>query len=235
MYIYKNGALSPATEADRAEARQGLGLGPIASMTVAEAQQALGPGQVGPQGPQGPAGETGPQGPAGPAGAMGPQGPAGADGADGADGATGPQGPAGPAGATGPQGPAGPQGATGATGPQGPAGPTTAGAIVTALTGAPELPAVQALVSGGVTAVTASRTLTAADDVGRLHCTAGITLTVPSGLGAKFGCAIWGTVTIAAGAGVTLTDWRVSGAANPVSAIEPTPIANAYLLIGSKP
>lgn len=145
MYIYKNGTMSPATEADRVEARQGLGLGPLASMTVAQAQEALGPGQVGPQGPQGPAGVTGPQGPAGPAGATGPQGPAGANGADGA---TGPQGPAGPTGPQGPAGPQGPQGATGATGPQGPAGPTTAGAIVTALTGAPELPAVQALVSG---------------------------------------------------------------------------------------
>ncbi|MCK6401261.1 MAG: collagen-like protein [Sphaerotilus natans subsp. sulfidivorans] len=137
MYIYKNGTMSPATEADRVEARQGLGLGPLASMTVAQAQEALGPGQVGPQGPQGPAGATGPQGPAGP---------------------TGPQGPAGPQ---------GPQGATGATGPQGPAGPTTAGAIVTALTGAPELPAVQALVSGAgsvtIDATRASQSLTDAE------------------------------------------------------------------------
>lgn len=93
--------------------------------------------------------------------------------------------------------------------------------------------AFQASVSGDVSAVAASRSLASDDDGDRLHCAAGITVTVPSGLGSKFGCAIYGPVTVAAGSGVTLTDQRVSGAANPICAIEPTPTANVYLLIGS--
>lgn len=92
----------------------------------------------------------------------------------------------------------------------------------------------QAAMSGDVLAVSASRSLTAIDDGGRLHCAAGITLTVPAGLGPKFGCAIYGSVTISAGANVTIADRRVSGAVNPVCAIEPTPNVESYLLIGSR-
>jgi hypothetical protein len=90
----------------------------------------------------------------------------------------------------------------------------------------------QSAVSGDVVTVASSRALTAADDGDRLHCTAGITLTVPAGLGAKFGCAVYGSVTLSAGAGVTLAEQRVSGATNPICAIEPTPTPNQYLLIG---
>lgn len=96
-----------------------------------------------------------------------------------------------------------------------------------------QLAAIQSPVSGDVTAVTTSRALTAADDGDRLHCTSFITLTVPAGLPAKFGCAVYGTGLVVAGAGVTLSDLRDPGTSRNVWAIEPTPTADSYVLVGS--
>lgn len=59
------------------------------------------------------------------------------------------------------------------------------------------------------------------------------TATVPKGLAEGFGCAFNNNVTISAASGVTLTDKRVAGAANPTCAI--VNIANDnYEVWGSK-
>jgi len=61
--------------------------------------------------------------------------------------------------------------------------------------------------SSTTTAVASSRALTAADNGNTLECAAGITVTVPAGLGANFGVAIEvpaGTVSIASSGGALL-------------------------------
>lgn len=108
------------------------------NFVLADLEEVLGEGSVGPQGEQGPAGPAGPQGPQGEQGIQGetgPQGDPGATGAQGPKGDTGDTGPAGATGATGDTGPQGPQGiqgepgadgADGDTGPTGPTGPAGA-------------------------------------------------------------------------------------------------------------
>lgn len=62
-------------------------------------------------------------------------------------------------------------------------------------------------VNGTISAVAASRALTAADNGNTLECAAGVVLTVPAGLPANFGVAITvpaGTVTVTGATGVSI-------------------------------
>jgi hypothetical protein len=76
--------------------------------------------------------------------------------------------------------------------------------------------------------------LSAAHDGASLHCTGTPAIAIGSGLGATFGCAFYGSFTYST-TSATVTDQRVAGAANPASALIPTPALNSFLLVGSKP
>lgn len=86
--------------------------------------------------------------------------------------------------------------------------------------------------SAAPVAISSATTLIAAHDGAGLHCTSTPALTINSGLGATFGCAIYGAFTY--GGTATVTDLRMTGATNPVCALVPTPTLNAYKLVGSK-
>lgn len=78
-----------------------------------------------------------------------------------------------------------------------------------------------------------TRTLTASDADAVLVCVTAQTLTVPAGLPSGFGCSIKGTSTVAAGAGVTVTDVRASGVATPWCALVQTG-TDTYEVVGGK-
>ena len=130
---------SPLTATDRVWVERN-NQGPY-EVSVQEILNLMGTGQQGPQGPQG---ERGLQG---------PQGVPGQDGAQGLQGLQGPKGDTGSQGAPGNQGIQGIQGVQGPKGDTGPAGPTTAAAMLTALTGAAELPSIRDMITSGPTLV----------------------------------------------------------------------------------
>jgi hypothetical protein len=78
-----------------------------------------------------------------------------------------------------------------------------------------------------------SRVLVAADNGAVLVCTASPSATVNAGMSIGFGVGFKGTVTVVAGANVTVNDVRTSGATNPWCSL--TQIGtDTYDIVGSK-
>jgi hypothetical protein len=98
----------------------------------------------------------------------------------------------------------------------------------------------QELLAGAVQ-VSASRSLTAADNGATLECTAiTITLTVPAGLAANFGCAVIpkGTTSIASAGGALLngatsTITRADSANSLFAVVSRASAADSYVVTGS--
>lgn len=99
----------------------------------------------------------------------------------------------------------------------------------------------EALVEGGgnTTTVATSRALTAADNGATLECTATVSLTVPAGLPANFGCAVmpFGTTSVVSGGGTLLngatTTLTRTAASNGMFAITArASVANSYVVTG---
>ncbi len=94
---------------------------------------------------------------------------------------------------------------------------------------APLIPAILALPGADAS----SRPLTAADDGSTRFPTSTPAYTVPPGMAMTYGVAFIGACTFVQGAGVTITDQRTAGAANPNCCLVHGVAANAYYLIGS--
>lgn len=78
-----------------------------------------------------------------------------------------------------------------------------------------------------------TRTLTAADNGLTLICSSSQTVTVNTGMAAGFGMVFKGTISFTAGSGVTITDVRTTGSANPWCALMQTGV-NTYDVVGTK-
>jgi hypothetical protein len=111
---------------------------------------------------------------------------------------------------------------------------TAPSAVATAIETAPsaDLARIQAAVSGDTTAQASARTLTAADINDVIHVSGAPAITIPTGLGTKFRCAIYGTATIAAGSGVTIVDTRGAASTAAICVVMSTAVADNYVLIG---
>lgn len=84
---------------------------------------------------------------------------------------------------------------------------------------------------GEVIVLTTDRTLLPTDNGKTIICANTVILTIPTGLGSGFGCAIKGTFTY--GGTATVTDVREIGAINPWCALVQTG-TDTYELVGNK-
>jgi hypothetical protein len=91
------------------------------------------------------------------------------------------------------------------------------------------LPGASSAVVGAFT----TRALAASDNGATLICASAQTATVGAGLGAGFGLAAKGGISFTAGSGVTITDVRTTGAANPWCALVQTG-TDTYDIVGGK-
>lgn len=78
-----------------------------------------------------------------------------------------------------------------------------------------------------------SRALADTDNGMTRVCASAQAATVNAGLPAGFGCAFKGAISFVAGSGVTITDVRTTGAANPWCALVQT-AADTYDVVGTK-